>query len=90
MLRVISQNLSGHERRRTPGGCDDVRGCPSVKAGKYRVSPPRRILTSSGWAIEYVILSPKKTSVCILCSELNALRPRERQAEIDRRLQAAA
>ena len=61
-----------------------------MKAGKYRVAPPRRILTSAGWAIEYVILNPAHTTVYILCADLNALRPRERQAEIDRRLNAAA
>ena len=66
-----------------------------MRAAGRHVTPPRRILTSAGWAIEYIVSRGAKeqrraTSVVILCAELNALRPRERPAAIDARINAVA
>lgn len=58
-----------------------------MKVAGRRVSSPSRILTPEGWAIRYRL--PDGAQVDILCAAISALRPRDRQAYIERRILSA-
>ncbi len=58
-----------------------------MKVAGRRVSSPARILTPAGWAVRYRL--PDGLAIDILCADISALRPRDRQAYIEQRILSA-